>query len=275
LGGEESSLLAAKGVIDADAAAVATQFQRDQFPEELQSKIAVLHEGIDDSLFCLNDDQELQLGTPSGRLFKRTDEIVTFATRSLEPLRGYHVFLRAAQLIFARRPRTIFLVAGNEHFSYSGPPPAGSNWRRFLECQTPVTPERLHFLGLLDRKRHAALLKISTAHVYLTAPFVLSWSLLKAMALGAAIAASDTAPVREFVKHGESGLLCKFFDFEGLANRIEDISENRTDVQALRNGARESVQHLKASHCVHLWCEKLASLLPGGTIGYHVGAERR
>jgi glycosyltransferase involved in cell wall biosynthesis len=260
LGGVESSLVTAKGVLDADLSIVPTEFQRNQFPSALEPHIAVLHEGIDDALYAPGDEVP-ELATP-GRTFGRQEEVVTFATRSLEPLRGYHVFLRAAQLLAARRARTVFLVAGSEQYSYSGRPPEGENWRRFLEARIPLPPDRLFFLGLLDRPRHSALLRISAAHVYLTAPFVLSWSLLEAMAQGAAIVASDTAPVREFIAHGVSGLLTDFFDAEALADRIEDVLDRRLDVEALRNGARGAVEHLRASRCARLWCEKLASILP-------------
>jgi len=261
LGGEESSAATAKGVLDADLSIVPTQFQRQQFPPALQSSIAVLHEGIDDDLYR-DDDSEPEWKLASGRTVGPADEVVTFATRSFEPLRGYHVFLRAARLLCERRPGTLFLVAGNEKFSYAGPPPAGESWRRFLEAQLPVPADRLVFLGLLDRRRHAALLRRATAHVYLTAPFVVSWSLLEAMARGAAIVASDTAPVREFIEHGVSGLLTDFFDAEALADRIEDILDNRVDVGAIRKAARAAVEPLRASRATRLWCEKLASILP-------------
>ena len=56
------------------------------------------------------------------------------------------------------------------------------------------------------------MMQVSRVHIYLTYPFVLSWSLLEAMSAGAAIVASDTPPVKEAMVDGETGMFVDFFD---------------------------------------------------------------
>ena len=250
----------AKGVLDADIAVVPTKYQRAQFPEALQRAIRVLHEGLEDRLFEVDDEPALKL--PSGEHVRKGDEVVTFATRSLEPLRGYDTFLRAAQLVAARRPNTRFLVAGNETHSYSGSPRGFANWRQKLEKEISLPSGRLIFLGLLERSLHINLLRISAAHVYLTAPFVVSWSLLEAMALRAPIIASATEPVEEFILDRQTGLLVDFFDANSVAERIELLLEDKNLGRDLGDRAGEAVQHLAAKRLLSSWYALLASVLP-------------
>ncbi|MDZ5650660.1 glycosyltransferase [Nitrospirillum sp. BR 11828] len=70
---------------------------------------------------------------------------------------------------------------------------------------------RIHFLGKVPYDTFLSVLRVSAVHVYLTYPFVLSWSLMEALASACLVVASDTAPVREVIKHGQNGLLVDFF----------------------------------------------------------------
>ena len=103
---------------------------------------------------------------------------------------------------------------------------------------------RVHFLGTIDYKHFIPLLQLSTVHVYLTYPFVLSWSLLEAMACGCAIVASDTAPLREAILKEETGLLVDFFKPDDLALAVVRLLENPELRQQLGINAREfAVKH--------------------------------
>jgi glycosyltransferase involved in cell wall biosynthesis len=86
--------------------------------------------------------------------------------------------------------------------------------------------DRVHFLGRVPYASYRSILQISRCHVYLTVPFVLSWSLLEAMSMGATIVASDVAPVREVMEHGKTGSLVDFFDPAALARQVADVLAN-------------------------------------------------
>jgi glycosyltransferase involved in cell wall biosynthesis len=98
----------------------------------------------------------------------------------------------------------------------------------------------VHFLGMLDHRSYLNLLQISSVHVYLTYPFVLSWSLIEAMSCGCLIVGSATPPVLEVMRDGENGLTVDFFDHQRLAARVEAALESPREMQVLRRGARET-----------------------------------
>src|SRR5262249_13031516 len=150
----------------------------------------------------------------SGRVLTSADEVITFAARNLEPLRGYHVFMRSLPRIMAARRDAQIVVIGGHGTSYGAPSPAGTTWQAMFlrEIADAVEIDRIHFTGHLQYRDYLAALQISSAHVYLTYPFVLSWSLLEAMSAGGIVIGSDTAPVREVITHGRNGLLVPFFD---------------------------------------------------------------
>lgn len=212
-----SSLLA---LADADAGLSPTQWQRSTFPAEFRSKICVAHEGVDVDLFRPNPNARFQL--PSGRALTKSDEILSFASRNLEPMRGYPIFMRALPEILRARPEAQVLIAGGDGNSYSHAPPAGRTWKTHCLDQTlsKLDMSRVHFVGRLAPEAYINLLQVSSAHVYLTYPFVLSWSLLEAMAVGCEIVASDTAPVREVIEHQRNGVLVPFSDPAALTEAV-------------------------------------------------------
>ena len=212
-----STLLA---LSDCDAGVSPTAWQRSTYPSGFQDKILVLHEGIDVDLAKPDPQAEFRLA--SGRILKRSDEVVTFAARNLEPMRGYHRFMRAVPRIMAERPHAEILVIGGDRNSYSAQPPHGTTWKSlfFNEVADQIDRRRLHYTGRLSHQDFLRALQISSAHVYLTYPFVLSWSLLEALSTGCTVIGSDTAPVREVIKHGENGILVPFFDTNQLAEQV-------------------------------------------------------
>jgi glycosyltransferase involved in cell wall biosynthesis len=226
---------------DADFGVSPTEWQRSTFPVQYQDKIATIHEGVDVDLVRPNPAAVVRL--PSGQNLTRADEVVTFVVRSLEPLRGYHVFMRALPRIMAERPNAQVVIVGGEGAAYGMSPPFGSNWKSvFLdEVQSRIDPDRLHFVGHLAYPEYLALLQISSAHVYLTYPFVLSWSLLEAMSTGCVVIGSDTAPVREVIVDGQNGLLVPFFDTDGIADRVVEALEVPSRFRQMRANARQHV----------------------------------
>lgn len=222
----------------ADAGVSPTEWQKSTFPEPFRSKISVIHDGIDTEAVRPNPDIWLQMGDL--RLTKN-DEIITFVNRNMEPYRGYHIFMRALPEILAQRPNARVLIVGGDGVSYGAKPPAGSTWKQIFldEVKDRIDLSRVHFLGHIDYKYFIPLLQLSTVHVYLTYPFVLSWSLLEAMACGCAIVASDTAPLREAIIDGDTGLLVDFFKPDAVAAGVVKLLENSALRQSLGVRARE------------------------------------
>lgn len=222
----------------ADAGVSPTEWQKSTFPEPFRSKISVIHDGIDTHAIKPNPEVWLQLGPHK---LTKNDEIITFVNRNMEPYRGYHTFMRALPEILAKRPNARVLIVGGDGVSYGAKPPAGTTWKqRFLdEVKDRIDLSRVHFLGHIDYKHFIPLLQLSTVHVYLTYPFVLSWSLLEAMACGCAIVASDTAPLREAIHDGDTGLLVDFFKPDAVAAGVVKLLENPVLRDKLGQHARE------------------------------------
>ena len=229
----------------ADAALAPTRWQASTFPEPFRQRIHVVHDGIDTAALQPRADACFTL--PDGRVLTRADEVVTFVTRNLEPYRGFHIFMRALPELLRLRPRAQVLLVGGDGVSYGTPPADGRSWRAVLteELRPRLSPAdwaRVHFLGQLPYPQFVAMLQVSSVHTYLTYPFVLSWSLLEAMSLGCAIVASDTAPVREVIGHGETGRLVDFFDPTGLAQGVSSLLDSPAERQHLGHAARALVR---------------------------------
>lgn len=225
---------------DSDFGVSPTKWQHSTFPKEYQPKISIIHEGIDVDAVKPAPDTVLRL--PSGRELRRTDEVVTFVARNLEPLRGYHIFMRSLPRIMSKRPDAQVLIVGGDGVSYGPAPPDGKTWKSifFDEIAGQIDHSRIHFAGRLSYSDYLSALQISSAHVYLTYPFVLSWSLLEAMSAGCLIIGSDTAPVRE-VLDGENGLLVPFFDVEGIAAQVIEALAYPRRFRSFRVRARRTV----------------------------------
>jgi glycosyltransferase involved in cell wall biosynthesis len=225
---------------ECDAGLAPTHWQRSTFPGIFQDKIAVLHEGVDTAI--AKPEPKASFRLPSGRVLTAQDEVVTFVARNLEPLRGYHVFMRALPRIMAERPNAEILLIGGHGTSYSAPPPAGTTWQSLFleEVASRIDIRRVSFAGHLPYQDYLRALQISSAHVYFTYPFVLSWSLLEAMSAGCLVIGSDTAPVRE-VLNRENGILVPFFDVDQLASRVIDALAHGSRYRKLRTAARQTV----------------------------------
>jgi glycosyltransferase involved in cell wall biosynthesis len=216
-----------------------TRWQKSLYPRVFSRRIGVVHDGIDTG-FC-HPDPDATFGLPGGRQLKAGDRVVTFAARNLEPYRGFPQFMRAAASLAKTDPKVIFVVAGGDGTSYGRPPSPGKTWRQVLMAETGIDPRRIHFVGTLAHPDLIRLFQVSAAHIYLTYPFVLSWSMLEAMASGVLLVGSATQPVREFVEEGKNGLLVPFFDVEALTRRIAEALDGGAKLSPLRSAARQTI----------------------------------
>ena len=218
-----------------------TKWQRSLYPPEMRSRITTIHEGVDTEIVKPCPTAWLQMAR-QGLILTPKDEVITYVSRNLEPYRGFHIFMRAAREILRRRPQAHVVLVGGDGVSYGAPPPPGDTFRAMMlrEVGNDIPPDRIHFLGRVSYEVYLNLLQVSSAHVYLTYPFVLSWSFIEAMACGCAVIGSSTPPVLEVLKDGENGLLVDFFDPIGIADRIDQILEHPTRMQDIRDAARNT-----------------------------------
>jgi glycosyltransferase involved in cell wall biosynthesis len=229
------------GLEIADQGQTPTEFQRNQYPERYRRGIHVIHEGVDTEQ--VRPDPSTQLWLAGGLVLSRRDQIITYSARNLEPYRGFHVMMRSLPKLQARYPAARVLIVGGNNVSYGRRATRANSWREQLlaELEGQLDLTRVHFLGRLAYTQYLAMLRISSAHIYLTYPFVLSWSLLEAMAAGCAVIASRTAPVEEVIRDGENGRLVDFFDSEALAERIGEALDHPERQEPLRAAARQTV----------------------------------
>ncbi|MCH4091824.1 glycosyltransferase family 4 protein [Acetobacter sp.] len=220
-----------------------TLFQRSTYPSWALDKISVLREGVD-----------LELCSPDSKAARHTlhikdvtispkDRLVTYVARDLEPYRGFHVFMRSLPRILKECPKARIVMVGGDGVSY-GARLAHTTWRQYMlsELQGQIDLDRVHFVGKVTYDEFRALLKRSDAHVYLTYPFVASWSLREAMAMGCAIVGSDTDPVREFIESGRTGLLAPFLEPRKIADAVLTLLDNSKQAKILREGARAQAE---------------------------------
>ncbi|MFU8789664.1 MAG: glycosyltransferase family 4 protein [Methylobacter sp.] len=210
----------------ADSGISPTHWQASTFPAAFRERISVIHDGIDTDAIAPNPDSSLTL---NGNItLTKADEVITFVNRNLEPYRGYHIFMRALPALLKRRPKARVLIVGGDDVSYGARAEAGKTWKELFAAE--VRPQlsdsewaRVHFLGHIPYQYFIPLLQLSTVHVYLTYPFVLSWSLLEAMSVGCAIVASNTQPLHEAIHHDQTGRLVDFFDAPALADEVSAL----------------------------------------------------
>jgi glycosyltransferase involved in cell wall biosynthesis len=217
----------------------ATAWQRSLFPAAMQARISALHEGVDTARVKPDPRAWLKLARED-KVLTRKDEVITYVSRNLEPYRGFHVFMRALPEILRRRPNAHVLVVGGDDLSYSDPPPYGGTFRGMLlhEVGDKLDLSRVHFLGQVPYETYLNVLQVSSVHVYLTYPFVLSWSFLEAMSAGCVIIGSATAPVLEVLRDRENGLAVDFFSQNALCERVDEVLEDATRMRSLGEVAR-------------------------------------
>jgi len=254
------------GLDAADLGHTATEWQHSTYPPRYRDMISVAHEGIDTGR--VKPDRDAKLILPDGRTLTREDEIVTYVARNLEPYRGFHVFMRALPEIQRRRPGAHVVIVGGDDVSYGRAPANGRTWRQVMlaEVGSMLDLSRVHFLGRVPYDRYLKVLQVSSAHVYLTYPFVLSWSMLEAMAAGGVVVGSATPPVKEVIRDGENGLLADFFDTEAIAEKVESVLADPQRMEALRASARQTIveKYDRATVCLPRQLRLIYGLTHGG-----------
>jgi glycosyltransferase involved in cell wall biosynthesis len=235
-----------KTYMESDAIICPTNFQKNTAPPYLKNKIDVIHDGIDTSILKPKDDFFVEFDKKDGtkqRLTKE-DKVITFVNRNFEPYRGYHKFMEALPDIVKEHPDAYIVLVGGDGVSYGNIPEGNKSYREiFYDRVKDKIPnkERILFTGQVDYKILIALFGITTAHVYLTYPFVLSWSFLEAMSMGALVIGSKTAPVEEVVTHNKNGLLVDFHDVTELIDAVNTVLSNKNNYDKIKKNARKTI----------------------------------
>lgn len=225
----------------ADIGIAPTIWQQSRFPEIYRPKITVVHDGVDTQTVAPNPEAFVRFPSKNLRL-TRSDEVITFVSRNLEPYRGFHTFMRALPDLLNARPKARVIIVGGNDVSYSRRLANGTYRDKYLaEIKGHFDADRVHFVGRVPYTTFLRVLQVSTAHIYLTYPFVLSWSMLEAMAAGCVVIGSRTPPVEEVIQHGENGLLVDFFSPSELVDAVQQVCDEPTRMQALREAARRTV----------------------------------
>ncbi len=226
----------------ADWCVTPTEWQRSTVPAYRRDRLTVIHDGIDTEHVKPDPKAVVRLAR-SGLTLKLGDEVVTFVARNLEPYRGFHVFMRALPEIQKRRPNAVVLIVGGDDVSYGKRLPQGETWRRkmLVEVGDRLDMRRVRFVGRISYKDFVAMLQVSAAHVYLTYPFVLSWSMLEAMSAGCLVIGSATPPVQEVIRDGDNGLLMDFFSPPAIAEAVDRVLSHPDRMGDIRWRARRTV----------------------------------
>ncbi|MEH2051968.1 glycosyltransferase family 4 protein [Nostoc sp.] len=217
-----------------------TNWQRQQFPKEYHRKLTVIHDGVDTQYFVPKPGAKLVLPRINLDL-SHVEELVTYVGRGMEPYRGFPQFMETVALLQQRRPKCHVVVVGEDRVAYGKNLPDGKTYKQLMLEKLSLDLSRLHFTDRLPYNEYLQVLQASSAHVYLTRPFVLSWSMLEVMAAGCLLVASKTSPVLEVVQDGVNGLLVDFFSPDNIANRVEEALNNPQEMSTIRANARETI----------------------------------
>jgi glycosyltransferase involved in cell wall biosynthesis len=220
----------------ADWGMAPTLWQKSVHPAAYLDRISVRFDGIDTDRVA--PDPSARLTLPDGSVAQPGDPIVTYVARGLEPYRGFPSFMRAIPAILRGHPTARVVIVGADETFYGPPPGPDLTWRQALTREVAPDPARVHFLGRVPFETYRNLLLVSAAHVYLTVPFVLSWSMLEAMAAGCVVIASDTQPVREALTDGRDGFLVNYFNPDTIAERVLDALRRPDAMAPIRQAAR-------------------------------------
>lgn len=231
-----------QALLHADAGVSPTAWQASTYPDALRRMIEVVHDGVDTE--AVRPDPAAVLTLSDGRVLRAGDEVLTFVNRNLEPYRGYHVFMRALPAVLAARPGAQVVIIGGDEVSYGSAPKGQKGWKEQIlaEVAGQIDANRVHFMGKVPYAVFKQVLQVSRAHAYLTYPFVLSWSMLEAMAAGCHVVGSATAPVKEVLRDGVNGTLVDFFDVPGWAAALTRALAEPAAFAGLRAAARQTVQ---------------------------------
>jgi len=255
----------AASYLDADQLVAPSTFQASSLPPILRERTAIIHEGVDTGKVGPKTGVKFQV---AGQVLDGSTPVITFINRRFEPMRGFQVFMRALPRVLESVPKAqVLLIGRDDHNTYGHPPGGQQTWKQAIlaELQGRLDPGRLHFTGWLPHHQMLDALAISAAHVYLTHPFVLSWSMLEAMACECLVIGSDTAPVREVITDGVNGRLVDFFDPDALAVRLIEACRHPDRFADVRRAARRTIieRFDRGSVCLPAWRNLIDQVLSG------------
>ncbi|EGG94229.1 putative glycosyltransferase [gamma proteobacterium IMCC1989] len=214
----------------ADVGVSPTQWQLSTFPRVYRQGIHVIHDGVDTTTVKPSETGSIELTTIDNRKVRLSsdDEIVSYSVRNLEPSRGFHRYMEALPALQKKRPNAYFVIVGGDEKSYSGAHASGKSWREVMlnEVGDQLVMDRVLFVGKIPYATLLDLFSITSLHIYMTSPFVLSWSMMEAMACEAPILASRTEPVKEVIKDNENGVLFDYFSADDLVKKANGLLEN-------------------------------------------------
>ncbi|BBK37830.1 glycosyl transferase [Allostella sp. ATCC 35155] len=251
-----------QAALDQSAAGVSpTHWQRSTFPAAHQPMIRVIHDGVDTRR--LHPDPLARFELPDLTMLSARDKIVTYVARGLEPIRGFPEFLYAVPRILGQVPDAKVVIVGGDRAQYGPEPEGGGSHRAALLRDMGLSDPRVHFLGRVRYADFIRLMQITTAHVYSSRPFVLSWSLIEAMSLGAVIVGARNAAVEEVIEHGYNGLLANAADPNDLAARVVDVLRDPPAFAYLSQAARETaIARFDLSRCMPAWLDLMREVAP-------------
>ncbi len=178
-----------------------TEWQKSQLPKGLLNNCEVIPDGVNVTRFSPPDKE--------GKEIKNNIKL-TYGTRGMEAMRGFGEFIEELDQVLEENPKLIVEIAGSDRICYAGyPPKSYKSFKAWADVKIGhwIAEGRVTFVGTLEMDSYRKWLQMSDIHVYLTRPFVASWSLLEAMASGCCIIASDTKPVLEFLSDNEAILV--------------------------------------------------------------------
>jgi glycosyltransferase involved in cell wall biosynthesis len=252
---------------DCDLGYSPTQWQKSRFPALFQHKLRAIFDGIDTSLW--QPREGVSLGV-AGNMVSSATRLVTYVARGMESIRGFDIFMKFAKKLCARRPDVLCLALGQDRICYGGDEDftGGKTFKEWVLAQDDYDLSRILFPGLISSLDLSKLFSITHLHVYLTVPFVLSWSLLNALACGAAVMASNTAPVREIITHGQNGILVDFFDIDGMVETACKVLDAPQEYKPLGQAGMELIRSkysldICLPQMLRLYEDALATRRPG------------
>lgn len=237
LKGKTKNAVMALALTDADVIVAPTEFQASILPPVFRPRVRVIHEGVD--VDAIRPGPAEPFALPDGRTIAPGTPVITYVNNHMEPMRGLHIFARALPRLMAQVPEAQVVVFGYDNpRPYGGQPPEGKTWREICFGGLDLDPARLHFMGKTPHAQLLAAFRLSTAHVYYTYPFVLSWSLVEAMASGCYVIGSDTPPLHDAIQDGVNGRLLPFFDVAALSEALIEACRDPQAAAPLRAAAR-------------------------------------
>lgn len=243
-----------------DAAYTPTLFQWLSVPEHYGHKVSIIHDGVDTKEF-----RKLRLQRPytyHGIKLDRDTHVVTYLSRGLESFRGFDVFMKAMLIVCQEMSDCIALVVGGtaNYYGHDLLHTDGMTFKDYVLSRGDYPLDRIRFLGTIPPSELSTFFTLSDCHVYLTVPWVLSWSCVQAMACECPMVVSSTEPLLEVIDHGTHGLTTPFYSHEQLAANILWMLNHPDDAEKMGRNAR---QRIETSMSVDVCVPKIIKLLEG------------